>query len=196
MKLKVLKNGFENNLRKPAKIGDVGYDLVAATMRIVGNSNEPPFHGINDFDKLWWKIDFIEYDTGVAIEPADYAMVFDKKIKAAMYKLRTDFNFCSQVRPRSSLSNYNLSLANHVATIDTGYVGTIKCRFKYLWQPEDLRISDGNIFGEINKEKIFQVGDRVAQIVFDNVIHPDEIIFSENLSESERGGGEFGSTGK
>lgn len=186
MKLKILKNGFEKNLEMPAKSGDVGYDMRAASMRIVG---EECF-----FPKLWRNIEYLEYDTGIAIEPFFYKDS-DEFYENPYSEKISDYSKYVQVKPRSSLCNYNLVLANHVATIDPNFRSTIKCRFKYIFSPCDLKIVEGEIVGKINENRIYKVGDKIAQAVFSEVIHP-EIIYVDKLSDSERRGGEFGSTGK
>jgi dUTP pyrophosphatase len=100
LSFKVLKNGFENNVIPPAK-GDAGWDLVAGS--------EPTFAFSDEDGK---KILYIEYDTGVAIQPPDgfFALLF----------------------PRSSVSKYELALCNSVGVIDNGYRASIKLRFRYI----------------------------------------------------------------
>ena len=100
LSFKVLKNGFENNVIAPAK-GDAGWDLVAAS--------EPDFAFSDEGGK---KILYIEYDTGVAIQPPD--------------------GFFTLLFPRSSLSKYELALCNSVGVIDNGYRASIKLRFRFL----------------------------------------------------------------
>ena len=97
---KVLKNGFENNLLAPAK-GDAGWDLIA--------SSDPEIVFCDEKKK---SILYIEYDTGVVLQPTNgfYTLLF----------------------PRSSISKYELSLANSVGVIDSGYRDTIKLRFRFL----------------------------------------------------------------
>ncbi|MEE2670363.1 MAG: dUTP diphosphatase [Bdellovibrionota bacterium] len=85
-----------------------------------------------------------------------------------------------QVRPRSGLSlKTNLLVVNSPGTIDADYRGEVK-------------IILGN-FGD--SEEIINHGDRVAQLVIAPVIQAS---FSEatDLSETQRGAGGFGSTGK
>tara|TARA_A100001011_G_scaffold161448_1_gene169844 strand:- start:157 stop:591 length:435 start_codon:yes stop_codon:yes gene_type:complete len=84
--------------------------------------------------------------------------------------------------PRSSISKTSMMLRNSVGVIDSGYRGTIKLKFK----------SFGSATGE--KTNIYNPGDRVGQIM---IIQRPEIEFEEvdDLTESERGQGGFGSTG-
>ncbi len=185
MKLKVLKNGYEKNLILPAKDGDVGYDIKVVTMNIVGKKTEDSEFK-EDLDSYWYSIDYIEYNTGLCVEPkTDYP---DKYFFARFY---------AQVKPRSSISKYNLSLCNSVATIDPCYRGVINCRFNYLFQPEDLQINkeSNKLYGKININKIYREDDKCAQIVFANIIHPN-IEYCDNLSQTERDSSGFGSTDK
>ncbi|OUR97234.1 deoxyuridine 5'-triphosphate nucleotidohydrolase [Halobacteriovorax marinus] len=84
-----------------------------------------------------------------------------------------------QVRPRSGLSlKTNLLIVNSPGTIDSDYRG-------------ELKVIIGN-FGNDDAE-IFH-GDRVAQMVLAPVTQA-VLIVAEDLSETERGAGGFGSTG-
>jgi len=148
---KVLKNGFENNLIAPAE-GDVGWDLVASTIP----------HLIYDRKSKSLKPMYIEYDTGVVIQPPT--------------------NCFSLVFPRSSISNYQLALANSVGVIDSGYRASIKLRFRYF----------GKTVPEF--DKIYKMGDKIGQLVFMPAVKP-ELFVAESLDESLRGKAGFGSTG-
>ena len=93
---------------------------------------------------------------------------------------------------RSSLSKTDLSLANHVGVIDSGYRGSVKFKFKPL----------GNVFEDngaiINLHPAsltnYEVGDRIGQIII-MPVPKIELIEVDELSESERGDSGFGSTG-
>lgn len=85
------------------------------------------------------------------------------------------------VFPRSSIKNYSLSLSNSVGVIDSNYRGEIKVVF--------------NIKPNVNDLKIYNVGDRICQLIilpFPNV----KLVVSDNLSETNRGDGGFGSSGQ
>jgi dUTP pyrophosphatase len=105
--------------------------------------------------------------------------------------------------PRSSVSKYNLVLCNSVGLVDESYRGEIRARFKYIAQAEDMIISQvcdhkGYSFPleiKINKEKIYKKGDKIAQLVISPTFEA-EFVFVENLDETERGSGGFGSSGK
>ena len=87
------------------------------------------------------------------------------------------------VFPRSSIRNTNLQLSNSVGVIDAGYRGELQATFNII----NPHVVEG--FG------IYMPGDRVAQIVI--VPHPIvQFVEVDELSESKRGEGGFGSTGK
>ena len=79
--------------------------------------------------------------------------------------------------PRSSISKTGMMLANAVAVIDSSYRGEIKLRYKY-----------------ISGTNSYNVGDKIAQLI----VLPDPIVEFEEaqeLSETQRSSGGFGSTG-
>ena len=85
-----------------------------------------------------------------------------------------------QIRPRSGLAaKNNISVLNTPGTIDSDYRGEIKVI----------------IYNHGNKNFIINNGDRIAQMVLSPVV---KIEFEEtnDLSETIRGEGGFGSTGK
>jgi len=91
--------------------------------------------------------------------------------------------FVGLVFPRSSVRKYDLSLTNCVGVIDSGYRGELQATFKKTsW-----------LKGE-NSEK-YEIGDRGAQIMI--LAYPEiDFVESDNLSNTDRGDGGFGSTGK
>jgi dUTP pyrophosphatase len=83
------------------------------------------------------------------------------------------------VFPRSSVKNTELVLSNSVGVIDSGYRGEIMAVFKKL-------------AGSVSKK--YYIGDRAAQLII--VPYPQiEFQITDELSETERGAGGFGSTG-
>lgn len=90
--------------------------------------------------------------------------------------------FVGLLFPRSSVSKTDLVQANSVGVIDSGYRGEIKVRFKKVI--ESCFVPD-----------VFQLGERIAQLMI--IPYPTiKVIESDYLSESERGEGGFGHTGK
>ena len=88
------------------------------------------------------------------------------------------------VFPRSSIARKDLVLSNGVGVIDAGYRGEVMAKF---------RLVDPLLKHE--EYHWYDVGDRVAQLVVMKL--PDvELEEADELSESERGDGGYGSTGK
>tara|TARA_R110000796_G_scaffold63162_2_gene145634 strand:+ start:7578 stop:8048 length:471 start_codon:yes stop_codon:yes gene_type:complete len=96
--------------------------------------------------------------------------------------------------PRSSVSKKTLVLANSVGVIDSNYRGEIICKFKPT--PQFTAISSETFTQEemITDDK-YEIGERVAQLIIMPIPH---ITFNEvdELSETDRGEGGFGSTNK
>ncbi len=91
--------------------------------------------------------------------------------------------FVGLVFPRSSIRNTDLQLSNAVGVIDSGYRGELQATFN---RKRVMAEEGGFLYG---------IGDRVCQIII--IPHPS-IEFEEvnELSNTERGEGGFGSTGK
>lgn len=87
--------------------------------------------------------------------------------------------FVGLVFPRSSVQSTGLRLTNCVGVIDSGYRGPVKAVFD---------VKDSSL-------SYYEKGDRFAQII---ILPYPQVVFieSEELSETERGSGGFGSTGK
>jgi dUTP pyrophosphatase len=86
--------------------------------------------------------------------------------------------------PRSSISTSHLVLANSVGVIDSGYRGEIKCRFKKIVGSDGI-----NLAGE------YHISDKIAQMII--IPYPKvEFELAEELAESVRGAGGFGSSGR
>jgi len=90
--------------------------------------------------------------------------------------------FVGLIFPRSSVRKTRLMLSNCVGVVDSGYRGELQATFN--------KINNDSV-----SENDYKVGDRIAQIMI--IPHPD-IQFEEanELSDTERGEGGFGSTGK
>lgn len=112
----------------------------------------------------------ITYGTGLAMEIRD--------------------GFVGLVFPRSSIRKTGLQLSNSVGVIDSGYRGEIQATFNKVFGSEGMYDET-----KVPTTEFYKVGDRIAQII---IIPYPQIEFKEvdELSESERGEGGFGSTGK
>lgn len=117
---------------------------------------------------------FIEYDTGIAFDIAE--------------------GYDILVFPRSSISKYDLVLANGLGVIDNGYKDSVKCRFKVLYSHSHLVDSNISSPRNVNDLKLYKKGDRIAQFT---LIKKQNYKLEEvnSLSDSERGLGGFGSSG-
>ena len=88
--------------------------------------------------------------------------------------------FEAQVRPRSGLALKGLSVANSPGTIDADYRGEVKIAL--------INLS--------NKAIYIKKGDRIAQMKFATVYTGNFLDVGDNdLDETTRGSGGFGSTG-
>lgn len=175
MKLKIKKLDEKAVVPSYAKEGDAGFDLTAVS---VINAN-----------------DYIEYGTGLAVEiPVGYVgLIF----------------------PRSSVTSKDLMLKNSVGVIDSGYRGEIKFRFNVVRQSIRNEATDEN-YGKYFEENgitdpaemeyvrsrglvryspnLYEVGERIGQMM---ILPVPTVEFEEvdELSESQRAEGGYGSTG-
>ena len=113
---------------------------------------------------------------------------YDSKNDCFMYHTGLAFEvpkgFVMLIFPRSSNRKTNYYLCNHVGVLDSTYRGELMLAFKC----RDKEHCDKNI-------PPYQVGDRIGQIM---ILPYPEITYNEveELSETDRGEGGFGSTGK
>jgi dUTP pyrophosphatase len=117
--------------------------------------------------KINYTEDYVEYETGISMEiPKGYVGL---------------------IFPRSSNSKKDLLLKNSVGIIDSGYRGPINFRYAVVQHVSSNERYDGY--------KEYMVGDRIGQIMI--LPYPEiEFVESEELSNTERGEGGFGSSDK
>lgn len=150
---------------------DSGYDVCAIGVSNInyGKIEEPKF--LNNVENSF------------AIEPGQRVLVktgisleLPQPVKTKWGKIIVE----AQARPKSSLST-KLALDVKLGTIDNPYRGECGITIK-----NDSPVT-----------KIIKKGDKIAQIVFNRVVkfNEDHIIFTDDLSETERGSGGYGSTG-
>lgn len=125
-------------------------------------------------------------DAGMDITCTSYE--YDKENDCYMYHSGLAFEvpegYVMLIFPRSSNRKTDYYLTNHVGVLDSCYRGELMFAFK---KRDDNR-------DNYNKPP-YEVGDRVAQIII--LPYPMvQMIESETLSETDRGAGGFGSTGK
>jgi len=181
MKIQVLKNDTYqsvDNLPKKGTDRATGFDVVV--------TSEPEIVGEQYDNGTYKRIDYIQYKTN---------------LKLAVQKERvfsnfghTDLDYDILAFPRSSVSKYNLVLANCIGLIDADYRGEVLLRFKYIWQPEDYKIRTDNLLeGYVNSTKLYNKGDKVCQLKVTKVENVEFVLVYE-LDSTTRGDGGFGST--
>ena len=81
--------------------------------------------------------------------------------------------------PRSSIYKQDLFLTNSVGVVDSGYRGEVMFKFKPICS---------------DVKQHYQVGDRIGQLII--IPYPNvEFVEADELSDSERGAGGYGSSG-
>lgn len=202
VKIKPLSKQFKPLEKANNDEGNACFDVVATSMVITEK--------------------YIEYGLGFACEfPSNYKMI---------------------INPRSSISKYNLIMANAQGIVDSSYRDEVKVRFKVipnmnvkfiykdsqthknysfdeivatpklkadydnnLLKPiynANSQFEESIIFGfdspmKYSDLKIYQIGDKIAQIYMEEVLNTsfEYIDNNQELSKSKRNGG-FGSTGE
>jgi deoxyuridine 5'-triphosphate nucleotidohydrolase len=88
-------------------------------------------------------------------------------------------NFCITARPRSSVWKTGMVLSNCEGTIDEGYTGEIMAVFYHV----------------IPNMPKYNVGDKIFQMHIETTT-PIQFTEADELSETDRGEGGYGSTGR
>jgi dUTPase len=181
MKIQVLKNETyqsTDNLPKKGTDRATGFDvIVTSDPEIVGEKYE---------NGSYKRIDYIQYKTNLKL-----AVQKDRVFSNFGYN---DLDYDILAFPRSSVSKYNLVLANCIGLIDADYRGEVLLRFKYIWQPEDYLVRiDKLLEGYVNSTKLYNKGDKVCQLKVTKVENVEFVLVDE-LDSTNRGEGGFGST--
>ena len=166
---------FTDNLPVPETKTEFSsaYDIIAVS--------DPEFVGeMLDGTGGWSRIDYIQYRTGIQLAPP---------IDVAAYH--------TLIHPRSSISKYNLLLANSIGLCDADYTGEFLVRFKYMIQPQDWEFREGDqrLYAHIDLNRIYKKGDTIAQLLFEKSQRAAFTVVDQ-LPLTDRGSGGFGSTGK
>ena len=104
------------------------------------------------------------------------------------------------IYPRSSIFKKDLVLSNSVGVIDSGYRGEIGFKFKTTLEVSGSMVRNDKTKVELSsatfntKLNIYEVGDRIGQII---IMPYPKVEFEEveELSQTDRGEGGYGSTG-
>lgn len=99
------------------------------------------------------------------------------------------------VFPRSSNAKKDLLLSNSVGVIDSGFRGEISFKFKASIHVNFVQKLCGEFCSIVNNPNTYKVGERVGQIII--MPYPEvEFVEVDELSDSDRGTGGYGSSGK
>ena len=181
MKIQVLKNEtYQSVDNLPTKGTDraTGFDVIV--------TSEPEIVGELYDNGAYKRVDYIQYKTNLKL-----AVQKERVFSNFGY---TDLDYDILAFPRSSISKYNLTLANCIGLIDADYRGEVLLRFKYQWQPEDYKIRTDNLLeGHVNFTKLYNKGDTVCQLKVTKVENVEFVLVYE-LDSTTRGDGGFGST--
>lgn len=116
---------------------------------------------------------FIQYRTGLSIEPQK--------------------GFNTEIWPRSSISKYDLALANSIGLVDNGYRGELFIRFKPTLRFKQDKKGEFFVALPVPLKK-YNKGDKIAQLVVSQTVEAT-LVDAVELSQTSRGSGGFGSTG-
>lgn len=103
----------------------------------------------------------------------------ERKLIPLGFTMELPSGFEAQIRPRSGMAiKHGITLSNCVGTVDEDYRGEVGVGI--------INLSD--------KEYTINAGDRIAQMVIAPVVRA-KITETDDLAETQRGKGGFGSTG-
>ena len=139
------------------------------------NSNNP--------DPEYAKVGDSGFDLRAYISEPITLKPLERKLVPTGLRFELPSNTELQVRPRSGMAlKYGISVLNTPGTVDEGYRG-------------EVGVIAVNLS---NEDYTIQPGERIAQGVIMNVVGQgiSKLVKVNNLSETERGEGGFGSTGK
>ena len=111
------------------------------------------------------------------IEKRDNVYFFDTGVS-----IEAPHGYYTELFPRSSIYKHDFIMVNSVGVIDAEYRGTLFMPMRYL----------GCGDGKAAAENL--IGQRIGQLVLRR-IEPYQIEIVSELSDTERGGGGFGSSG-
>lgn len=165
MEVRIKKLTDNAQVPQRAHESDAGLDLVATSMKVDENGN-------------------VVYGTGLAVEIPK--------------------GFVGLLFPRSSIAKKDIILTNSVGVIDSGYRGEVMFKFrpsvqcinplKLLWAILTKRPIKAETYSVHTQVNEYKVGERIGQMII--IPYPNvEFVESEELTETERGCGGYGSSG-
>lgn len=114
------------------------------------------------------------------------------KVENGMYVYGTGLAFeipegyVGLIFPRSSIAKKDLILSNSVGVIDSGYRGEVTAKFHQARRMFEM---------SSDEFPAYRIGDRIGQLVIVKLPEFD-MVEADELSESDRGTGGYGSTGR
>lgn len=131
-------------------------------------------------------------DAGLDLTATSVKREGNKVIYGTGLAFEIPVGYVGLVFPRSSIHKSDLRLTNCVGVIDSGYRGEVMAVFDdKAFLP--IQTDNGNQIAALGKS--FAIGDRIAQMII--LPYPAvELLESEELSDTERGDGGFGSSGR
>lgn len=138
-------------------------------------------------------------DMGADLTAIDYK--YDPEKDRYIYKTGLAFEipkgFGMLIVPRSSNGKTEAYLANHIGVIDSNYRGEVMFIYKLRTRRQDLFPGVDEKLASLEMENElapYKIGDRIGQAII--LPYPIiDYIESDELSETDRGEGGFGSTG-
>ena len=161
----IQKTSYETSSNKPND-SDLTFNVNVKVKKLVPEAVIPSYSKIGDAG--------MDLTITREIENTSFSVTYGFGIA-----LEIPQNYVGLVFPRSSVRNQELILSNCVGVIDSGYRGELQATFKKTNGLDSLK---------------YKVGERGAQIII--IFHPNiKMVESDDLSNTDRGTGGFGSTG-
>lgn len=172
VKVKIINKEIPTQILSYAKHGDSGIDLIATSKTFDEYGN-------------------VVFGTNLAFE--------------------IPYGYVGLLFPRSSNAKKDLLNTNSVGVIDSGYRGEVMMKYKHSLNTAKIlefntRVSSKvfslkegvkNDYEDLTENPFdsYEIGDRIGQIII--LPYPQiEFVVSDELSETERGSGSYGSTGR